>query len=147
MKAEHLEIDRLRREVKKLKAERDILKTIPSRRSPVAYRNRGAYLRQSEGSGRQLIGGAVPVKKRGPWVFADLRMVTSLATIPIRKMMTGMTQTLQLCKEKENRPCAKLAPRCIWRPSILPVQTTPFEASVPSHGISISSRIGFNPAE
>jgi transposase len=61
----------------------------------VAYRNRGAYLRQSEGSGRQLIGGAVPVKKRGPWVFADLRMVTSLATIPVRKMTTGMTQTLQ----------------------------------------------------
>jgi len=53
------------------------------------------YLRQSEGSGRQLIGGAVPVKKRGPWVFADLRMVTSLATIPFRKMTTGMTQTLQ----------------------------------------------------
>lgn len=40
-----------------------------------------------------------------------------------------------------------LAQRCIWQPSILPVRTTPFEASVPSHGICISSRIGFNPAE
>ena len=74
----------------------------------MAYRNRGAYLRQSEGSGRQLIGGAVPVKKRGPWVFADLRMVTSLATIPVRKMTTGMAQTLQLCKEKEDRPMRKI---------------------------------------
>jgi hypothetical protein len=29
-----------------------------------------------EGSGRQLIGGTVAVKKRGPWVHANLRVAT-----------------------------------------------------------------------
>ena len=29
-----------------------------------------------EGSGRKLFGGSVPVKKRGPWAVADLRVVT-----------------------------------------------------------------------
>src|SRR4029077_6375341 len=36
------------------------------------------YPLRLEGSGRQLIGGRIPVKKRGPWVHADLRVVTPL---------------------------------------------------------------------
>ena len=64
MKPEQLEIAQLRREVAKLKAERDILK------------NSQCYPCGLEGSGRQLIGGIVPVKKRGPWVHANLRVVT-----------------------------------------------------------------------
>src|SRR5207344_2689160 len=32
-----------------------------------------------EGSGRQLFGGVCPVKKHGPWAFADLRVVTLMA--------------------------------------------------------------------
>jgi transposase len=68
MKPEQEEIARLKREVTKLKAERDILKN--------CGRNTPCYPRTSEGSGRQLIGGTVPVKKRGPWVHANLRVVT-----------------------------------------------------------------------
>jgi hypothetical protein len=30
----------------------------------------------SEGSGRKVFGGCDPVKKRGPWAVADLRVVT-----------------------------------------------------------------------
>jgi len=39
------------------------------------------------GSGRQLFGGVYPVKKHGPWAFADLRVVTLMA-IPIRKLIS-----------------------------------------------------------
>lgn len=79
MKPEQQEVERLRREVAKLKAERDILKKLSS----VVARLRGAktalwYLLGWEGSGRQLIGGRIPVKKRGPWVHADLGVVTLL---------------------------------------------------------------------
>ena len=38
-------------------------------------RNSRRYSR-AEGSGRELFGGLDPVKKRGPWAVADLRMVT-----------------------------------------------------------------------
>ena len=44
MKPEQLEIDRLRREVAKLKAERDILKNGPGRRPPVWGRNGPCYV-------------------------------------------------------------------------------------------------------
>ena len=36
------------------------------------------YLLRWEGSGRWIIGGTIPVKKRGPWAHADLRVVTLL---------------------------------------------------------------------
>ena len=36
-----------------------------------------AILRGWEGSGRSIIGGTIPVKKHGPWVHANLRVVTS----------------------------------------------------------------------
>jgi hypothetical protein len=39
-------------------------------------RNSQCYPCGLEGSGRQLIGGTVPVKKRGPWAHANLRVVT-----------------------------------------------------------------------
>ena len=35
------------------------------------------YRRRLEGSGRSTIGGTIPVKKHGPWVHANLRVVTS----------------------------------------------------------------------
>ena len=78
MKPEQLEIAQLKREVARLKAERDILKNCPGPRCPPA-RGRNSLVLSSaaaEGSGRQLIGGTIPVKKRGPWVHADLRVVT-----------------------------------------------------------------------
>ncbi len=77
MKPEQLEIARLKREVIKLKPERDILKNIPGRCPPARGRNSQCYPCGLEGSGRQLIGGTVPVKKRGPWAHANLRVVTS----------------------------------------------------------------------
>jgi len=68
MKPEQLEITRLKREVIKLKAERDILKTVTGRYPPGRGRNSPCYPHMPEGSDRQLTGGPVPVKKRGPWV-------------------------------------------------------------------------------
>ena len=79
MKPEQLEIAQLKREVAKLKAERDILKKAVTGRCPPARGRSGqCYPCGLEGSGRQLIGGTVPVKKRGPWVHANLRVVTPL---------------------------------------------------------------------
>ena len=81
MKPEQEEIAQLKREVAKLKAERDILKNCHGLLSRTVARLRAvetarAILCGLEGSGRQLIGGTVPVKKRGPWVHANLRVVT-----------------------------------------------------------------------
>jgi len=77
MKPEQLEIARLKREVAKLKAERDILKNVRGSFSSCGHRN---GLRKciigAEGSGRWLFGGINPVKKHGPWAVADLRVVT-----------------------------------------------------------------------
>jgi hypothetical protein len=77
MKPEQLEIARLKREVAKLKAERDILKNARRSLSSCGHRN---GLRKciigAEGSGRWLFGGINPVKKHGPWAVADLRVVT-----------------------------------------------------------------------
>jgi hypothetical protein len=83
MKPEQLEIAQLKREVARLKAERDI--TVAGRCPPAQGRNSPCYPRASEGSGRQLIGGTVPVKKRGPWVHANLRVVT----LPRRRSRLG----------------------------------------------------------
>ena len=73
----------------------------------------GAILAALEGSGRQLIGGTVPVKKRGPWVHWGLRVVT-----PFRRRL-GITQTL-LPKLDEG-----LLPEAITgdRPELKPVNT------------------------
>ena len=73
MKPEQLEIARLKREVTKLKAERDILKTLVDRFPPAGIETGcDMYYR----SGRWLFGGINPVKKHGPWAVADLRVVT-----------------------------------------------------------------------
>jgi transposase len=77
MKPEQLEIAQLKREVIKLKAERDILKNYPGPLPACAGQKQQVVSCGLEGSGRQLIGGTVPVKKRGPWVHANLRVVTS----------------------------------------------------------------------
>ena len=77
LKPEQLEIARLKREVAKLKAERDILKNVRGSFSSCGHRNGLRYvLSASEGSGRWLFGGINPVKKHGPWAVADLRVVT-----------------------------------------------------------------------
>jgi len=61
MKPEQLEIERLRREVQKLKAERDILKNCPEPlRACAGQKQPCAILRGWEGGGRQLIGGYSP---------------------------------------------------------------------------------------
>ena len=73
MKPEQLEIAQLKREVARLRAERDIL---PSGAVAARSRNSPCYPRRSAGSGRRPIGGIVPVKKRGPWAHANLRVVT-----------------------------------------------------------------------
>jgi len=77
MKPEQLEIARLKREVIKLKAERDILKNYPGPLPACAGQKQPVLSCGLEGSGRRLIGGTVPVKKRGPWAHANLRVVTS----------------------------------------------------------------------
>ncbi|MBD3625950.1 MAG: transposase [Rhodobacteraceae bacterium] len=71
------EIAALKKEVAKLKAERDILKK-PSRAAAhlCAVKTACAIL-QAKGSCRWLIGGLDPVKKRGTWADAHLRVATS----------------------------------------------------------------------
>jgi hypothetical protein len=41
-----------------------------------------------EGSGRYISGGGNPVKERGPWAVAHLRVVTPFAAIPVRKLIS-----------------------------------------------------------
>jgi putative transposase len=50
-------------------------KTGLDRRSAYGSRN-GSRYPEPEGSGRRVFGGFDPVKKRGPWAVADLRVVT-----------------------------------------------------------------------
>jgi transposase len=47
-----------------------------SDRGPACSGRNGPRYCGVEGSGRQLFGGSVPVKKRGPWAVADLPVVT-----------------------------------------------------------------------
>lgn len=102
MKPEQIEIDRLRKEVAKLKAERDILKNRPGSRPVRPVETPRANLRSCEGSGRQLIGGFDTVKKRGPWVHAHLRVVTPVVrAVLIRKMKDWHTHALR----PERRRC------------------------------------------
>jgi putative transposase len=50
-------------------------KTSSDRRSAYGGRS-GSRYPEPEGSGRRIFGGLDPVKKRGPWAVADLRVVT-----------------------------------------------------------------------
>src|ERR1700716_844794 len=63
MTPEQLEISRLKREVTKLKAERDILKNHLGMASACGRRNGRGFILWAEGSGRRLFGGRVPRKK------------------------------------------------------------------------------------
>ena len=74
----HAELKRLRRENAVLKQQRDILKNHPGSGPACAGWKQVMLPSRREGSGRQLIGGSDPVKKRGPWVDANLRVVMSL---------------------------------------------------------------------
>ena len=76
MKPEQLEIVRLKREVAKLKAERDILKNARRSLSSCGHRNGLRYVLSAPRERRWLFGGINPVKKHGPWAVADLRVVT-----------------------------------------------------------------------
>ena len=72
IKPDQQEIERLRREVTKLKAERDILKNGPhGLPCPLCIETSGGTILQRVDSGRQLLGGSNPVKKPGPGGSAD----------------------------------------------------------------------------
>ncbi len=58
-------------------AEQDIFKKTGSGRRPACGGGNELRYREPEGSGRKVFGGPDPVKKRGPWAVADLRVVTS----------------------------------------------------------------------
>ena len=70
------ENERLRRENRILKEERDILKNRHGPQPACARLKRPVLSSSAEGSCRSLIGGTDPVKKRGTWADAHLRMVT-----------------------------------------------------------------------
>ena len=70
------EISRLRRENDRLRMERDILKNLSWAFRPACGDRNGFMFSGGGGSGRQLDGGDDPVKKRGPWAVAHLRVVT-----------------------------------------------------------------------
>ncbi len=74
---ERAEFARLRREVRILKEEREVLKNVRARRHLLWMQKlRWASIAPPERSGRQLTGAPEPVKKHGPGVAADLRVVT-----------------------------------------------------------------------
>src|SRR3954469_11368331 len=71
MKPEQLEIERLRREVAKLKAERDILKKpsrAPARLCAVETASADAIFSTWRVAAVSLLEAQSPLKKRGPWV-------------------------------------------------------------------------------
>jgi hypothetical protein len=76
MKPEQLEIAQLKREVIRLKAERDILKNPRRARSSCGHRNRLHYDRHLRGAAVGFLVVSNPVKKHGPWAVADLRVAT-----------------------------------------------------------------------
>jgi transposase len=76
MKPEQLEIARLKREVSKLKAERDILKNDLGQRPPVGAETAEVYPRGRKGAADGFLVAGYPAKKHGPWVVAHVRVVT-----------------------------------------------------------------------
>src|SRR5712691_7526751 len=77
LKPEQLEIARLKREVIKLKAERDILKNHRGLGPPVGRETAGRYCGPGEGAAVGFLVASDPVKKHGPWAVASLRVATS----------------------------------------------------------------------
>jgi len=84
MSAEHAEIRRLEKELARAQMERDILKNLSPACSPPVAVETVVLLWPWRGSGRLLSGGDDPVKKRGPWAVAHLRVVT-----PSRRSRSG----------------------------------------------------------
>ncbi len=70
------EICRLRRENDRLRMERDILKNFSRGFVPPVAVETGVLAWPRRGGGRLLHGGDDPVKKRGPWAVAHLRVAT-----------------------------------------------------------------------
>src|ERR1700741_4502582 len=62
-------------------------KTIADRGPTCGKRNWCAYLGRWRGAAVNFLVVCYPVKKHGPWVLADLRVVTLMA-IPIRKLIS-----------------------------------------------------------
>src|SRR5271169_4718953 len=76
MKPEQLEIARLKREVIRLKAERDILKNHLGQRPPVGVETVEVYPLGGRERPTAFWWHAYPAKKHGPWVVAHVRVVT-----------------------------------------------------------------------
>jgi transposase len=76
MKPEQLEIARLKREVIKLKAERDILKNHRGSGPPVGRETIARYRAYGKGAAVGFLVANDPVKKHGPWAVANLRVAT-----------------------------------------------------------------------
>jgi transposase len=77
MKPEQLEIAQLKREVIRLKAERDILKNHRGSGPPVGRETATRYRSLWEGAAVGFLVADDPVKKHGPWAVASLRVATS----------------------------------------------------------------------
>src|SRR5215211_4045497 len=77
MKPEQLEVARLKREVTKLKAERDILKNVRGSFSSCGHRNGLRYVLSAPRGA--AVGFLVASAEHGPWAVADLRVVTRQA--------------------------------------------------------------------
>jgi len=84
MSAEHAEIRRLEKELARAQLARDILKNPSPACSPPVAVETVVLLWLWRGSGRLLAGVDDPVKKRGPWAVAHLRVVT-----PSRRSRSG----------------------------------------------------------
>ena len=71
------ELQRLRRENELLRAERDLLKNNRGLGPPVGLETSGCYNGSRKGAADRFLVASDPVKKHGPWVVANLRVVTS----------------------------------------------------------------------
>ena len=70
------EIRRLKRDLARVTEERDILKNRHGLQPACARHKQPVLSLPAQGSCRSLIGGSDPVKKRGTWADAHLRVVT-----------------------------------------------------------------------
>ena len=77
LKPEQAEIAQLKREVIRLKAERDILKNHRGLGPPVGRETAGGLSLSWEGAAVGFLVASDPVKKHGPWAVASLRVATS----------------------------------------------------------------------
>jgi len=81
---EQEEIRKLKRENERLRMERDVLKNPRGSVSACGHRNGWRYDPSWRGAAVSFLVASDPVKKRGPWAAADLRVVT-----PLRRSRLG----------------------------------------------------------